>query len=65
MAKNNTKDGLLTAADLATYGIPPKAACGTDTGEKPCDFDETKGQPDETKHARPDRGQPPRSEGED
>jgi uncharacterized protein YjbJ (UPF0337 family) len=24
MAKNNTKDGLLTAAELATYGIPPK-----------------------------------------
>lgn len=24
MAKHQTKDGLLTAADLATYGIPPK-----------------------------------------
>lgn len=24
MAKHNTKDGPLTAADLATYGIPPK-----------------------------------------
>jgi len=24
MAKHQTKDGLFTAADLATYGIPPK-----------------------------------------
>jgi hypothetical protein len=44
MAEHETKDGLLTEAELATYGIPPKHPVEPTLGEKLNDYDEKKGQ---------------------
>jgi len=44
MAEHTTKNGLLTEAQLATYGIPPKEPEEPTPGEKPYDYDEKKGQ---------------------
>jgi hypothetical protein len=44
MAEHKTKDGPLTEAELATYGIPPKQRVEPTLGEKPNDCDEKKGQ---------------------
>jgi hypothetical protein len=44
MAEHNTKDDLLTEAELEAYGIPPKQPVEPATGEQPYDHDEKKGQ---------------------
>jgi hypothetical protein len=44
MAEHKTDDGLLTEAELAAYGIPPKQPVEPTPGEEPYDYDENKGQ---------------------
>jgi len=43
MAEHKTDDGLLTEAELATYGIPPKQPVDPAPSEEPKDYDEKKG----------------------
>ena len=64
MAKHQTKEGLLTAADLATYGIPSMQPAEPTLVKSNAATTKRKGHSDETKHARPDRRQTARSEGE-
>jgi hypothetical protein len=44
MTEHKTKDGLLTDAELATYGIPPKQQVEPTLNEKLKDSGEKKGQ---------------------
>jgi hypothetical protein len=44
MTEHKTEDGLLTEAELATYGIPPKQPVEPTLGEKLNGCDDKKGQ---------------------
>jgi hypothetical protein len=61
MAEQKTKDGRLTSADLASYGIPIEQPALLKELEL---NDDKKEQNDETKHKRSYRGKAPRSEGQ-